>query len=136
MRLVYRLSILAPLAIWPASVSAITLTNHDTADWKLIVIEGDKQSERLIKAGEKLELCEKSCVIRIPGGEDYDFDGAELVSLEEGLLFLDDAGDQGKPNPSLGAGGVPKDSEDQEKSTAPRDGNGSNEGEDRSKAPR
>ena len=61
----------------------------ETSDQTLIVIEGDRQSERTIKAGEKLELCEKSCVIRLPDGEDYEFDGKETVSLEEGLLFLD-----------------------------------------------
>ncbi len=96
MRLAYRLLVLAPLVIWPASSSAISLTNRDATDQKLIVIEGDKQRELVIKAGEKLELCEKSCVIRLPDGEDYEFDGAEIVSLEEGLLFLDNPEDQGK----------------------------------------
>ncbi len=96
MRLVYRLLILLPLAAGPSGASAITLTNRDTADQTLIIIEGDKQNERVIKAGEKLELCEKSCVIRLPDGEDYEFDGAEIVSLEEGLLFLDAPDDQGK----------------------------------------
>jgi hypothetical protein len=96
MRLIYRLLVLALLSIWPAAVSAITLTNRDRADQKLVVIEGDKQSETVIKAGEKLELCKKSCVIRLPDGEDYEFDGGEIVSLEEGLLFLDNPEDQNK----------------------------------------
>ena len=47
------------------------------------------------QAGEKLELCQKSCVIRLPDGEDYEFDGTEIVSLEEGLLFLDTPDDKG-----------------------------------------
>jgi hypothetical protein len=96
MRLVYRLPVFAFLSIWPLAASAITLTNRDTADQKLIIIEGDKQSETVIKAGEKLELCPKSCVIRLPDGEDYEFDGGEIVSLEEGLLFLDNPEDQAK----------------------------------------
>jgi hypothetical protein len=96
MRLAYRFFVLAPLAIWPVTGSAISLTNRDAADQKLTVIEGDKQSELVIKAGQKLELCEKSCVIRLPDGEDYEFDGAETVSLEEGLLFLDNPDDQAK----------------------------------------
>ena len=89
MRLACRVLIAAPLAFWSVAASGITLTNRDTSDQTLIVIEGDRQSERTIKAGEKLELCEKSCVIRLPDGEDYEFDGKETVSLEEGLLFLD-----------------------------------------------
>lgn len=89
MRLACRVLIAAPLAFWSVAASGITLTNWDTSDQTLVVIEGDRQSERTIKAGEKLELCEKSCVIRLPDGEDYEFDGKEIVSLEEGLLFLD-----------------------------------------------
>ncbi len=93
MRLAYGVLIVAPLALWPASPFAITLTNRDSAEQTLIIIEGDKQNERTIKAGEKLQLCEKSCVIRLPDGEDYEFDGPEVVSLEEGLLFLDNPED-------------------------------------------
>ncbi len=96
MRLVYRFLIMLPLAVAPLAASAISLTNRDTADRKLIVIEGDAQRERVIKAGEKLDLCEKACVIRLPDGEDYEFDGPEIVSLEEGLLFLDAPEEQGK----------------------------------------
>ena len=96
MRLACRVLIVAPLAFWSVSASGITLTNRDSSDQTLIIIEGDRQSERTIKAGEKLELCEKSCVIRLPDGEDYEFDGKEIVSLEEGLLFLDNPEDQGK----------------------------------------
>jgi hypothetical protein len=96
MGLACRISILALLASWPATAFGITLTNRDSIDQKLTIIEGDKQSERTVKAGEKLELCEKSCVIRLPDGEDYEFDGTEIVSLEEGLLFLDNPEDQDK----------------------------------------
>jgi hypothetical protein len=95
MRLIYRILVLFPLALGPSAASAITLTNRDTSDQKLIVIEGDKQNELVIKAGEKLELCQKSCVIRLPDGEDYEFDGTEVVSLEEGLLFLDTPEEKG-----------------------------------------
>jgi hypothetical protein len=95
MRLIQRLLIVLPLILGPTAASAISLTNHDTADRKLIVIEGDTQNERVIKAGEKLDLCDKSCVIRLPDGEDYEFDGPEVVSLQDGLLYLTNAGDQG-----------------------------------------
>jgi len=96
MRLVQSLVPAISLVFASSAAPAITLTNHDATEQKLIIIEGDKQSERLVKPGEKLELCEKSCVIRLPDGEDYEFDGAEIVSLEEGLLFLDNPEDQNK----------------------------------------
>jgi hypothetical protein len=94
MRLFRSLAVVVSLALGSAAAPAITLTNHDSTDQKLIITEGDKQSEKVIKPGEKLQLCEKSCVIRLPDGEDYEFDGAEIVSLEEGLLFLDNPEDQ------------------------------------------
>jgi hypothetical protein len=96
MRPVYQLLMILPLALGPSAASAISLTNRDTADRKLTIVEGDTQNERTIRAGEKLELCEKACVIRMPDGEDYEFDGPEIVSLEEGLLFLDAPEEQSK----------------------------------------
>lgn len=81
-----------------APARAITLSNRDSGEHKLTVIEGDKQSERTIKPGEKLELCPQSCVIRMPDGEDYEFDGGETVLIEDGLLVLDTAEGQAKPN--------------------------------------
>jgi hypothetical protein len=89
----YKIVAAAAFVLLPGFAFAITLTNHDSTEQKLIVIEGDKQKERLIKPGEKIELCPKSCVIRLPDGEDYEFDGPEIVSLEEGLLFLDNPED-------------------------------------------
>lgn len=94
MRNAYRISIMAPVALWSVSAFGITLTNRTPSDQTLIVIEGDRQSERTIKAGEAITLCEKSCVIRLPDGEDYEFDGQEIVSLEDGLLFLDNPDDR------------------------------------------
>ena len=96
MRLFCKLLVAGSLILPPSAASAITLTNHDSTEQKLTVIEGDKQTDLAIKAGEKLQLCEKSCVIRMPDGEDYEFDGPEIVSLEEGLLYLDNPEDQDK----------------------------------------
>jgi len=96
MRLACRIFMIAPFALLPASAFGISVINREATDQTLIVIEGDKQAEQIIKAGEQLTLCEKSCVIRLADGEDYEFDGPETVSLEDGLLFLDNAGEQGK----------------------------------------
>jgi len=81
----------------PDLAFGITLTNRDPTDQKLVVIEGDSQKEKIVKAGEKIQICPQSCVIRMADGEDYEFDGPEIVSLEEGLLFLDNPEEQPKP---------------------------------------
>jgi hypothetical protein len=96
MRLFYQLLMILPFALGPQAANAISLTNRGAENQKLIIIEGDTQKMHVIKAGEKLVLCEKACVIRLSGGEDYEFDGTETVVLEEGLLFLDTSEEQGK----------------------------------------
>ncbi len=96
MRFLCQLLMILPFVLETRAASAINLTNRDTADQKLIIIEGDTQKERVIMAGEKLVLCEKACVIRVPGGGYYEFGGPETVSVEEGLLFLDTSEVQGQ----------------------------------------
>ncbi len=96
MKLTYGALTAAILSASLANGFAVTLTNHDTTEQKFIMIEGDAETTHTIKAGEKLTLCEKSCVIRMPNGDDYEFDGPEIVSLEDGILFLDSPGAQGQ----------------------------------------
>ncbi len=103
MRIAFAGKSLAVLLVSLGGANAISLTNRDPSDQKIVLIEGEKQSERVLKAGEKVALCESSCVIRLPGGEDYEFDGPETVSLEEGLLFLENESDAQQPGGDAGA---------------------------------
>jgi glycine betaine/choline ABC-type transport system substrate-binding protein len=69
---------------------AITVTNRDATEQKFTVIEDHKQKEQSVKPGATAEFCAQGCMITMPDGEDYEFDGPETVSIEEGLMFLED----------------------------------------------
>ncbi len=83
------------------------MTNHDTSDQTLVVKEKEKDKEAsqevVVKPSQVLDICQKGCTIKMSDGEEYEFDGTEVVSIEEGLMFLDEPSDAGAPD--VGAGG-------------------------------
>lgn len=95
-----------------SQANAMQLTNRDTADYKLVLTERDTTQEMIVKPSEILDsICLKGCTIKMPDGEEYEFDGNEVVSIEEGLMFLDDPSDSG---PADVGSGTPVDSESAE----------------------
>lgn len=88
--------------------AAVSLTNRDARDHKVTIVEGDKQQEHTLKPSAMLDgLCAKGCIIRLNDSEndEYELDGTEVVSIEDGYLYYDgpdapgepEAGDAGKP---------------------------------------
>jgi hypothetical protein len=76
--------------------SALQLTNRDPAAINLVVTENGASKDLVLKSAEMLDgICLKGCTIKTPDGEEYEFDGTEVVSIEEGLMFLDEAADFG-----------------------------------------
>lgn len=95
-----RLSVLAAsvalLAVSMTSAFAVgvSITNRDDKEHKLTVIESDgaKKSDHVLKASQVLEgICEKGCIIRLNDSEEdeYELEGSEIVSIEEGYLYYD-----------------------------------------------
>jgi hypothetical protein len=90
MRILISTALTAVLASY-SSVYALSVTNHDGTDQKLIIIEGEKQREETVAPNKTLSnICPAGCVIQLENGEEYEFDGQEVVSIEEGLMFLDE----------------------------------------------
>lgn len=88
--------VLTCLAVMAAATEAgaLQLTNRDTADHKIAVTEKDKTEEILIKPSQVIDkICNAGCTMKMADGEEYEFDGNEVVSIEEGLMFLDEPGD-------------------------------------------
>ncbi len=72
---------------------ALTVTNRDDKDHKLTVIEGELKKDHVLKAAGVLEnLCVKGCVVRLNDSENYEYelDGTEVVSIEDGYLYYDE----------------------------------------------
>ena len=89
-RSVYVLMCLAALAA-ASQAEALQLTNRDTADHKIALTEPSGTQEVLIKPSQIIDgICKTGCTMKMADGEEYEFDGNEVVSIEEGLMFLDE----------------------------------------------
>lgn len=88
-----KLLIAASLAFMLSShpVWALQLTNNDPTEQKIAITEKSNSRDLVIKPSETLkDLCPEGCTMRMSDGEEYEFDGDEVVFVEEGLMFLDD----------------------------------------------
>lgn len=89
-----------------SAASAVTVTNRGDKDVKLTVIEGEAKQEQVLQPGKVLEgVCQKGCIIRLNDSEndDYELEGSEAVSVEEGFLYYDSPVGEGAPQ----GGGAP-----------------------------
>jgi hypothetical protein len=89
-RSVYVLTCLAAL-VAASQAEALQLTNRDTAEHKIALTEPVGTQEVLIKPSQVIDgICKTGCTMKMADGEEYEFDGNEVVSIEEGLMFLDE----------------------------------------------
>ena len=92
-RSLYVLMCLAAFA-GASQAEALQLTNRDTADHKIAMTEPAGAQEVLIKPSQVIDgICKTGCTMKMADGEEYEFDGNEVVSIEEGLMFLDEPAD-------------------------------------------
>ena len=94
--------------LWTSAANAVSVTNRDDKDFKITVIEGDAKQDHVLKPSAVLEgICQKGCVIRLNDSEndEYELEGTEVVSIEEGYLYYD--GPDAPVEPGTGAAGQP-----------------------------
>jgi hypothetical protein len=91
------LLLVAALVLVAASpAQALKLTNRDATEQKMTIQENNGARDQALKPAETIEgFCNAGCTIKMQDGEEYEFDGNEIVSIEEGLIFLDEPGAQG-----------------------------------------
>jgi hypothetical protein len=90
---VYVLTCLVALAV-ASPAQALQLTNRDTADHKIALTEPAGTQDVQIKPSQVIDgICKAGCTMKMADGEEYEFDGNEVVSIEEGLMFLDEPAD-------------------------------------------
>jgi hypothetical protein len=61
-------------------------------DHTLIVASPDGGKKQELKASPSQvmgKICETGCTITMPDGQRYEFDGNEIVAIEEGMIFPD-----------------------------------------------
>ncbi len=94
------------------SLAGVTITNRDEKEYKLTVIEDDgaKKTDHVLKANQVLEnVCPKGCVVRINDSEEdeYELEGNEQVSIEDGYLYYDTPEPPAETQPGTGAPSTP-----------------------------
>lgn len=92
----------------PHPAAAIQLTNRDTTDYTLFIVNLDGGERQELKTSPSQiidDICLKGCTITMPDGQDYEFEGDEIVSIEEGMIFLDGPVDSIEPPDSSDDGG-------------------------------
>lgn len=93
-------SIVALAGAGLASVSAteadaLTLRNADQKPYSVTVTENGDPKKVEIKPEQSLtNICPKGCVVALENGEQYEFEGTETVSIEDGAIFLDEGEDE------------------------------------------
>ena len=101
------LCLLATTSFCATTASAAPVTNRDTKEYKLTVLEGDKAQHHALKPSSVLQdVCPKGCIVRLNDSEndEYELEGTEIVSIEDGYLYYDVPDAVPGPPP---AGGTP-----------------------------
>jgi hypothetical protein len=96
--------------LWTSEAVAASVTNRDDKDHKVTIMEGDARQEHMLKPAASLQgICRKGCIIRLDDSDndDYELDGSELVSIEDGYLYYDGPEDPGEPGKGEAAPSVP-----------------------------
>ena len=86
-----------------SSAQAVSVTNRDDKDHMLTIVEGDAKQNHLLKPTGVLDaVCLKGCVMRLGESEndEYELEGLEVVSIEDGYLYFD--GPEVRPEPVPG----------------------------------
>ncbi len=91
----------AALLMGSIAADAASITNRDDQEQKLTITEGETTIEHTLKPTQVLEnVCMKGCIIRLNGSKDdeYEVEGTDVVSIEEGFLYYDGPDDPQAPS--------------------------------------
>ena len=82
----------AAVLLSASPAQGLTLTNLDDVEQRLQIVEGLEDpivQDYVIAAGQTLEIfCEDRCTIIMENGEKEDFEGFEVVGVEDGRFTI------------------------------------------------
>jgi hypothetical protein len=83
-------SIAGIILAFPAS--ALTISNVDPEAHTIIVTAGTDTKELTVEPDQQVDaVCAEGCLVELENGEQYQMQGAETVSIEDGVIFVDSA---------------------------------------------
>jgi hypothetical protein len=99
------LGILGVLFAVPAE--ALTITNSDPDPHTITVKTAGESKDFKIEPQTEVEPpCDKGCTVELESGEQYEMQGGEEVSIEDGVIFVDSTPGNGEGD----EGAAPSDS--------------------------
>jgi hypothetical protein len=85
---IFGLGVLGVLFAVPAE--ALTITNTDPDPHTITVKVGGDSKELTIEPQTAVDPpCDKGCTVELETGEQYEMQGGEEVSIEDGVIFVD-----------------------------------------------
>lgn len=87
---------LIAVLLLPSAASAASITNRDSRDHRVTVIEGSSRKDHVLKPNEVLDgVCGQRCLIRLGDNQDdpYELESSDVTSIEEGKLYDDGSGE-------------------------------------------
>lgn len=75
-----------------SAAHAATVTNRDHQGIRVLIIEDTVRQDKVLSSGKVIDgVCQKGCIIRLNDSDDteYELEGSERVSVEEGFLYYD-----------------------------------------------
>ncbi|MFZ2018390.1 MAG: hypothetical protein WAU90_06920 [Methyloceanibacter sp.] len=91
---IFGLGVLGVLFAVPAE--ALTITNTDPDPHTITVKVGSDTTELKIEPQTEVDPpCDKGCTVELESGEQYEMQGGEQVSIEDGVIFVDSTPDNG-----------------------------------------
>ena len=85
---------------------AVSISNREDTAQTLTVIAGEARESHVIKPAETLDgVCKNGCLLRLNNDmrdDPYELQGSDVVSIENGELWLEDAGEASAPPSGAG----------------------------------
>ena len=92
MRVVLWVACTSAALLQTSAALALSVSNRDDHDHKVTIVEGSRSSDHVLKPDSTVEnVCLKGCVLRLNDSEEdeYELEGNEVVSIEDGSLYYD-----------------------------------------------
>lgn len=89
------LGILISVLLFPLAAQAASIKNRDDKDRTVTIIEGSTPETVVLKPNQTIDgVCMTGCLVRIDGNrtDPFELEGPEVTSIEDGLLYDDEAG--------------------------------------------
>lgn len=84
------LGVLTLLSTLPAR--ALTISNIDPKAHTITVTADGASKELTIEAEKEVDApCASGCKVKLENGEEYELGGEEVISIEDGVIFIDHA---------------------------------------------